>query len=298
MGWLSDLFGWGGDDSAGQVITQETTLPGHITDFTKEQLNLARELGGQPYTPYGGDLVQPFSADQLQAQADVRAGQGVWRPGIEQAAGVASEMAGATMNPYLDAVLGQVNKTFDERQLAQNAEAVRSGAFGGDRRGVYDASLDAERAMATGQVSANAYENMMNTRRGGLEALRSTSGDLARMSAGDVAALGTSGAQQQGLGQLGLDVNYQQFLREQEDPTRRFNLRQTAIGNLPYGQAGTTTQPVPQSTWAQNVGAMAAGVGGLGSFFSTPTGGQSAATGLGKAWDTLGGSTGWWGSGS
>ena len=301
MGWLSDLFGWGGDDSGGnQTITSETKLPSHITDFTKQQLNLAGELGNQPYTPYTGELVQPFSADQIQAQANTRTNQGVWQPGINQAAGVAGTMATEGMNPYLDAVGGRIDQSFDASQQNRNKAAVMSGGYG-DRSEVFDAQLANERALAHGTTQADAFRNMQQQRAMGMQGLRDTAGDMARMGAGDAQSLNTSGAQQQGLGQFGLDTNYQQFLRQQEDPTRRFNLRQTAIGNLPYGQAGTSTQPGPQSTWAQNVGAMAAGVGGIGSFCSTPTDGKSAASGLNSAWQSaapsyLGGTGGWFGS--
>lgn len=301
MGWLSDLFGWGDNDSGGnQVITSETKLPAHITDFTKQQLNLATELGNQPYTPYSGELVSPFSADQTQAQANVRANQGMWRPGIDQAAGIAGTMATEGMNPYMDAVHGRIDQSFDQSQQNRNAQAVMSGGFG-DRSQVYDAELANQRALAHGTVQADAFKNMQGQRAMGMQGLRDTSGDMARMSAGDVASLNTSGAQQQGLAQLGLETNYQQFLKEQNDPTRRFNLRQTAVGNLPYGQAGTQTAPTPQSTWAQNVGAIASGVGGVGSFFSTPTDGKSAASGLNSAWQSaapsyLGGTGGWFGN--
>lgn len=297
MGWLSDLFGWGGDDSGGQqTITSETKLPAHITDFTKEQLNLARELGDQPFTPYSGELVAPFSPDQLAAQSNVRANQGVWQPGISQAAGIAGTMATEGMNPYMDAVHGRIDQSFDQSQIARNAQAVAAGGYG-DRSQVYDAELANQRALAHGTAQADAFRNMQQQRAMGMQGLRDTSGDLARMSAGDVAALNTSGAQQQGLAQFGLDTNYQQFLREQQDPTRRFNLRQTAIGNLPYGQAGTTSQPVPQSNWAQNVGALAGLAGGVGSFFQTPgsssNSGQSAWGGVKQAGKDLWGMTPW-----
>tara|TARA_R110000765_G_scaffold114220_2_gene206968 strand:+ start:81 stop:956 length:876 start_codon:yes stop_codon:yes gene_type:complete len=284
MGWLSDLFGWGGDDAGGnQTMTSETKLPAHITEFTKEQLNLARELGNQPYTPYSGELVSPFSQDQMTAQQSTRDNQGIWRPGIDQAAEVARTMTTEGMNPYLDSVGARIDESFDKSQNARNAQSVASGGYG-DRSQIFDAELANQRAMTQGTMQADAFKNMQQQRAMGMQGLRNTAGDQARFAAGDVAALNASGAQQQGLAQLGLDTNYQQFLKQEQDPTRRFNLRQTAIGNLPYGQTGTQSAPVPQSTWAQNVGALAAGAGGLGSFFSTPgDGGQSAWGGLKQA---------------
>ena len=130
-----------------------------------------------------------------------------------------------------------------------------------------DARLRADLANQGAALSAmQSNQNAANTAAG----LQLNAGQLAgqlgmdrqRMNAYDNAALEAIGQQQQQQAQRGLDIGYENFLREQQYPIDMLNLRLSAAGATPYGQTSTTTQPIT-SNWgstALGLGTLALGV--------------------------------------
>jgi hypothetical protein len=312
MGWISDLLGFGGDDndtSGTQTIVQRNEIPPYLTEFSKEQLGFAKELAQTPFAPAPGGLVAPFSADQQAAFQAARANQGIADPYFAAAGSTMADVAGADFrtadiagysNPYLDPMRETINRSYDVAQTQADARAVQAGAFGGSRRGIYDAELQGQRGRALGDLERQAYDKAQQAYRddqkaqlaGGM-ALQGLGTEVQAARGRDVGQLALYGGQQQQLAQATADVNYDQFMREYEHPFQMFNVRQSALSGLPYSQttARDTTAPTG-NVLAQNLGAAANVVGGIGNFFAAPGGGgQSAAQGLGSAW---GGFTDWW----
>ena len=310
MGWISDLLGFGGDDdeqSGTTTIVQKNEIPGYLTDFSKEQIKFAQDLGTTPFAPAPGDLVAPFNQDQLSAFQGARDMQGISDPYYNAAAASMASVANADfrnadiqgyMNPYLGPMEESINRGFDIAQTQSDANAVRAGAFGGNRRGIVDAELGGQRSRALGDLKRQAYGEATQAYNRDLEArLRGGTalqglGTAAQAATGrDIGMLTAMGGQQQQNAQAIADSNYNQFLREYEHPFQMFNVRQSALSGLPYNKsvAQSTTTPTGNA-WAQNLGATAQVIGGIGGFFAKPggEGGQSAAQGLGTAASGLG----------
>lgn len=308
MGWISDLLGFGDDnDTRGNTSTviQRTDIPEYVTEFSKEQLNFARDLATTPFAPAPGELVAPFSDDQMDAFDAARRNQGIADPYFDAAntgyTGVAesdfrnADIAGY-MNPYLGPMEDTINRGFDIAQTQQDANAVKAGAFGNDRRGIVDAELGGQRSRALGDLRRQAYDKAetayrddQEARLRGAGALQSLGTEVQAAAGRDAGQLALYGGQQQGHGQAMADSNYNQFLREYEHPFQMFNVRQSALSGLPYSTttARDTTQASGNTT-AQNLGALANIVGGVGNFFAKPGGGgESAATGVSNAFDSF-----------
>ena len=73
---------------------------------------------------------------------------------------------GAYMNPYTQGVVGAtqaaLNQQFGQQQAQQQAEAIRAGAFGGDRAGIQRAQLQGQQALAEAQAIAPLYQQNYN----------------------------------------------------------------------------------------------------------------------------------------
>ena len=306
MGWLSDMFG--GDDDVVSTTTsvQASEIPGYIQDYSKENLGIAAGLADRQFEPYEGALVAGFTDDQTQAFQNQRDNMGAWKDDLASATSTMKDISTSNfgdadlssyMNPYLSSQYSAVNRGYDTAQNQLDAKAATQGAFGNSRRGIVDADLGARRGDALSDVDRLAFENAQKSyfadrasQMAGATGLASLAGQNQNQLGVDNAALATYGAQQQGLNQLGLDAGYQQFLREQATPLENFNIRQAALAGTPYNASqattGTSTSPGGNS-FMSNIGSLGQLTSGVGNFFSTPKGGQSAATGFGKAFDSF-----------
>jgi len=69
---------------------------------------------------------------------------------------------GRYMNPYIGGVVGAtqaaLGQQFGQQQAQQQAEAIRAGAFGGDRSGLQRQTLRGQQALTAGQVIAPLYQ--------------------------------------------------------------------------------------------------------------------------------------------
>ena len=72
----------------------------------------------------------------------------------------------AYMNPYTQNVVGAtqaaLNQQFGQQQAQQQAEAIKAGAFGGDRAGIQRAQLQGQQALAEAQAIAPLYQSSYN----------------------------------------------------------------------------------------------------------------------------------------
>ena len=72
--------------SSGTSTTSQTTrLPDYILDPLKDNLGVAANLVKQPYQTYGGDRIEDYSQDQLDAFQDIRNMQGTGQADLGQA---------------------------------------------------------------------------------------------------------------------------------------------------------------------------------------------------------------------
>ena len=190
----------------------------------------------------------------------------------------AQQLAGTNLKPYtdpyqqqvIDAAMGDIKLQQDRSLNDINASTAR-GAFGGSRQGVenaltreaYDrtaqgtlaglrsqgfdkatalASEDVNRRTANDQF--NSGLDMQNTAMNlqGAQGLLGVAGQKQNQALQGQNALQQAGESLQGGQQAGLDAQYQEFLRQQQDPYQKQTLVNSAVLGISPGAVGTQNQ--------------------------------------------------------
>ena len=240
----------------------------------------AETAAATPFQNYGGQFVAGLTPEQQQATSQTASASTAAQPYYNQAAGMtlgAAQNVGPLtpdqiaqyQNPYTQAVAAPTIQALQQQQgqdlSKQQAQAIQSGAYGGDRSGIARATLQGQQGLATAQAIAPIFAQSYNT------ALQTAAGqqgvvasDLARQmqSAQQLAGLGTGAQQAQLTGaqalmaagtvgqqtnQADLTAQYQQFLQARGYPfqTAQF-LANIAMGTGALsGSTTSTTQPAP-----------------------------------------------------
>lgn len=281
-----------------QVVTQ--SIPGYIEDASKKNLSIADEIGSRAYTPYPGQRLSGFTDDTLKSFDMVRDAAGTWQPDFAMATGAAKDIlatpTGAAgiksyMDPYAEAAMAptvrELGRQIDIGRLGVGRRAQAASAYGGSRHGIAESEYDknAQQVMADtiAQQMSQAYQQGAalygadrNQRLQGVNLLANLTGAGQTMQLKDASALAGTGATQQALEQLGLDLGYRDFIEQRDWPVELLNIRTAALSGAPYARTNTTQGEtmLPNST-AQNLGALAALTGGVGAL-----GGSQGAQGL------------------
>lgn len=225
------------------------------------------------------------------AMTGVKAGMGRAAQGLGYQAGqFDSDAAQQYMSPYMQNVVdvqkAQAMLDFDRAQAGRDAQAVKAGAFGGSRQAVQQALAGEELQRRLGEIQATgqqkAFENAQqqferdraareSAERLGItagESLTSQSaqlaqlGDLARK--GDVQAaelLEKIGKDQQAREQAGLDLAYEDFVRQRDYPRESLTFLSSILRGVPV-QPSTETVKFQQYNPIQE--ALGTGIAGLG----------------------------------
>jgi hypothetical protein len=287
--------------------TQKTKSTQSLTPWAQQQYddlsNAILGVARQPLTPYDGPLAAGPDPLQAQAQAMAQANQGLGRETVDDAIGAARAAGGyspmavqagsladadlsAYMNPYLDAVAGDLLSGLDRgRRMAINTQAgdfTRQGAWGGSREGVADSltneayarqaseglnslySTGFQNAQAQAQsdldrqlqaASANQAAGLQNAQLGLASAnlLGGLGQQQQQMAGADATLLNGLGAQNQAYAQQGLDAAYQEFLRQQAYPMQQAALYQGLLGATPMPTTTVGRQTTSQSNPMQTL---------------------------------------------
>lgn len=238
----------------------------------------AEDVAKQPFQPYQGQFVAGITAPQQAgiaqtgqyaqaAQPYFQEGAAYTRAGSGDVGKLTPQQIQEYQNPYTKSVADTTFQALRQQQqqemAGQTANAIRSGAFGGDRSGLAAATLARQQTLGTAQAMApiysQGYQQAVQTAQG-QQAVQAA--DFARkLQAGQqIAGLG-AGAQQAGLqgaqAQIGagtveqqtqqadLTARYQQFLQERGYPFQVAQfLANIAMGTGALsGSTTTTTQP-------------------------------------------------------
>ena len=268
MGIFDDIvdFFTGNDDednNVQSVISQGSSIPGYLEDFSKSNVNLSQALAQTPHVAFPGSQVAGFNQDQQNY--------------FDRTRNFASEDVGQFMSPYtqqvIDTSVDNMNVQLDKNLNRLGAQAVDSGAFGGGRHGVAEAELMAQTGRDVGQLSAGMYADAY--------------GDGRTVQQRDIMGQAAIGGAQQANAQQNIDANIRNFTEERQWPFEMLNVRNSTLGSLPYTPSQTTTTSGPQpNSFAANVGALgglATGIGALG--------GDQGLSGVGNAissgWNSL-----------
>ena len=270
-------------DTAKALADKPIVLPEQqVATLTPQQLQ-AIQLGEA-----GVGSFAPFLSSALQSQA---AGLGT----LGQAAQAFTDIGKAPtmaeiqpfMNPYQQAIQDEINRAYNIAEQGAAAQAIQSGAFGGDREGIQRAELERNRASALAQAQAQAFLNAQQQLGARQQASASGLGSLAPQYGqfgAQQAQLGVTGQQVGaqdintllGLGSLGqqqaqteFDVARQNQMSQLYEPYQRVGFLSDIYAGAPTSQQTIQTQTTPSSTaspLAQIAGYGIAGLGALGQY--------------------------------
>ena len=227
-------LGWGGLAPAQQQTIQASP---EAMGWYRQAMQLGQQAVSRPYQQFGTkpeDFVAQLNAQQTGAQQGLAGQAAATQPYAEMAPamaaqagmGNAAQMAGGYMNPFMQQVVDPVRQAMQQQQgqqlSQQQTEAIKAGAFGGDRAGLQRQLLRGQQNLAMGQALSPLYQQ------GYGQALGAAQTDLARQLQ---AAQGLQGsglaAQQASLGagtlgqqtaQAGISALQQQFNQQQMWP--------------------------------------------------------------------------------
>lgn len=192
---------------------------------------LARRVARQTYTPYTGQTAADLSKYTTNA-ADIYSGIGSMTP-ADYAAMNQANMSAYTQN-VMDPALARMKQERAKQMAQEQAYIAGSGAFGNERRGVFEGESSANYALGRDAMIADLM------RQGYSEAQAATMSQLANRQAG-AAGLTGIGGMDTALQQTALDRALEDYRYAYEDPSRRLAAVTGAVqGN--YGQTQTETQ--------------------------------------------------------
>jgi len=283
--------------------TSQTTIPEYAKPYAEKMLGKAEAITESPYQTYGGQRMAASTPEQQAARQSVagmeQPGQFAAGTGLAAAGGLGALGAGqqymamatdpgaqqAFMSPYMQNVVDlQKQEAIRDAQkgmLAQNLGAARQGTYGGARQLL--AGTERERNLqqnlaniqATG--AQKAYEDAMRGMQFGTTA--GIQGAQAATQAG--ATLGQLGIGQQQAGidlakaqeafgamgqaeqQKALDLQYQDFLQQQQYPYKQLGFMSDILrGSANLAATGGKTVYEPPPSLASQLGGV--GLAGLG----------------------------------
>jgi hypothetical protein len=271
------------------TTTQSSQLPAWYNQYAQNLIGRGLAVTAEPYQEYGAARVAGFTPDQQQSMQLARESVGIGEPAVQQAQQLAAQAgtmtfpgsAQAYMNPYLQGVVNNIGtmaaRNLQENLLPQvNRTFVGGGTFGGSRsadftnRAVRDANESAMRQQAEtlaagyGQA-ADIFGRDVNRQLSAAPTIANIGQQQQQMRAGDVAALGGIGQQQQNLGQTSANLAYEDFVRQRDFPFTQVQ-RLSGIGQgISLPRSETTTAPGPNTTASTlgGIGSVLAGVGSI-----------------------------------
>ena len=238
------------------------------------------------------DLASRGIQGQPTAQAATTAGIGRaaqtfdFRPQMFTDAGIAQQYMSPFMQNVVDVEKAQAVLDFDRARAARDQQAIQAGAFGGSRSAVAEALAGEElrdrlaQIQATGQQKAfeqaqTQFERDRAAREAG-ERLGISAAESATQQAAQLAALGDKaragdvqaaqlleqiGKDEQAARQAGLDLSYEDFVRQRDFPRESLTFLSSILRGVPV-QPSTETQKFTQYNPVRDI--LGTGIAGLG----------------------------------
>ena len=241
------------------------------------------------------EAINRQSAGQLAPATGLAAASGMGSLGVAgQMAGAGQQYANQATNPFaqqaymspyiqnaLQPQLAEMQRQYDITGSQQRATAAGRGAFGGSRDALMRAENERNKNMAMNAAIGSGYQNAFQAAQqaqqfganlglqgyqGALSGLgqagqaASTLGQLGQTQFGQESALNAErqkiGAIQQAQAQQGLDLGYQDFLKQKNYPYQQLAFMSDMLRGLPLSQSAQQVYTAPPSTASQ--------LGGLG----------------------------------
>jgi hypothetical protein len=218
--------------------TTETELPEFQQEFLEETvIPAAKDIFATPFTPYEGTRVAGLDPRYGEA-TDIYRGfrdEDAYSP---EEFGSRVEANLATLGTNVDPYLAAQQRQFDIARTQQEADLVRSGAFGNVRRGLVEAEQAAAENIARERMVEDIRQQDLNRAMGLTQQQIASEQALAGQAATGLTSLGQVGTLQD---QLARDAQFEEFLRETGYPMQAFGVLPMAAGTIPGG-LGTATQ--------------------------------------------------------
>jgi hypothetical protein len=279
MGWLSDLFGGGGDDSP-QVVTQTTNSSpwGPQQEYLQDIFGQAQDLynaDGPSYYP--DSTVVEFSPESQQAlqmtQDRALSGSPLREEAVNQnLAAVRGDYLSAG-NPFLQGAYNQAANVVTDQFNNQVAPGIDSQFAGSGRMGsgLYaNARNRAEDTLGrnlTEMGERMSYNNYANERSNQMMAMQTAPG-MAMTDYQDASQLANVGAAREGQAQAQLQDRVNRYNYDQNQPWNKL-AQYSGLVSGGYGSQGSQSTPVYSNTAANFLGGAATGAS-IGNMVGSP----------------------------
>lgn len=260
---------------APQQSSTSYDIPPYFKEIQERTLRRAENVFDVPYTAYTGQRIAQLDPSEIQAE-NIYKNQIIPQSG--QLANIANQTydtatAAAYANPYenqvISGALTDLGEAYGQSRKAMSAQAIGSGAFGGERQGIENvlgqeryldsvADTSARLRQAGFESGANRF---MADRAAQLSGATTQLGALQSASQG----LQAFGQSARGIEQAGLAEGYRDFIEEREYPAGQIRQMVGALSGAPirsYGEerSGSVGTPVAgPSIFGQVAGAALAG---------------------------------------
>ena len=290
------MGGGGGAPTETKSTVTQTNLPEYVRPYFERLLQRTETESKRDYEPYQGQRIADVSQDILTSEERVRgiADQGL--PEIQasldrfqrsmdfQPRQFTGEEVGKYMSPYMDEVIARQKQGATEDYLAQlpqgAAQAISAGAFGGSRQGVQQGIAQSKFLDRLADIEATGRQQAFDKAAGLFQADRAADvqaeqlglgaatqfaglGERRRMGAiDDAKLLETIGKAGMGREQTGLDLAYQDFVRQQAYPQERLGLFSSILRGVPVTPSQTQTTYQPFDPFGRAIGLGLTALGG------------------------------------
>jgi len=269
------------------TTTQRNELPQFLEDAYKKLAQQATAVTdpGVQYMPYGGQRLAPLTTEQQAGRQLAFQGAQAFQPDLQQARGLTSlavsPITGQDINYYMNPFQQQVtSNVLDEMRRRSDIEgqrtadaAVRAGAFGGSRFGVQEAErmrnlrdqqsrTAADLARQNYQQALGAAQSQRAQQLAGGSQFSNLAGQQMNLQRQGIAGLSQAGLQGQQQQQRGMDIAYQDFLRQQQFPYTQAATLGNLLSGVPAAQMTTAYSQAPGPSMAQQLAGL--GMAGLG----------------------------------
>jgi len=269
------------------TTTQKNELPQFLEDAYKNLTQQATAVTDPSvkYMPYGGQRLAPLTTEQQAGRQLAFQGAQAFQPDLQQARGLTSlstaPITGQDINYYMNPFQQQVtSNVLDEMRRRSDIEgqrtsdaAVRAGAFGGSRYGIQEAErmrnlrdqqsrTAADLARQNYQQALGAAQSQKAQQLSGGQQFSNLAGQQMNLQQRGISGLNQAGMQGQQQLQRGMDIAYQDFLRQQQFPYTQAATFSNLLSGVPAAQMTTAYSQQPGPSMAQQLGGLA--MGGLG----------------------------------
>ena len=237
------------------------------------------------YTPYGGQRLAPLTTEQQYARQRGFEQARAYEPDLGMARGLTSlsvapiGQADITqyMNPYqtqvTQNVLDEMRRRSDIQGQQTSDAAVRSGAFGGARHGVQESermrNLREQQSRTAAEMGQQNYQQALAAAQAqkaqqlsGAGAFGNIAGQQMSLGQQGIQGLTQAGAMGQQQLQKGMDIAYQDFLKQQQFPYTQAATLGNLLSGVPAAQMVTAYSQQPGPSMAQQIAGL--GMAGAG----------------------------------